>query len=329
MGLLHHSKSFHEVKLEWENLLNNNNMRDIPFFYFWEWKKIWWNIFKSEEKQLHFISNEKKSIIAPLIQQNELITFIGSMDLIDYQDFIYEKDFSVDYLRDLLDYCFYELNSKIIRLESILEGSPTLNAIRQLASNTRFCIEVSGEDVAPYINLSDSWDSYLAMLTKKNRHEIKRKMRRVEMEENVTTLEITKEKDVMSAAKDVIKLMKLDEKKEKFLTSEREAFFKEIIKFGSKKNLVRIIITKVGDDICSGSINFRNGYTNLLYNSGYNPQYKSLSIGLINHIRNIRMCINNGVRVFDFLRGNEDYKYRLGASDKSIHTIQISLTDQK
>ena len=36
------------------------------------------------------------------------------------------------------------------------------------------------------------------------------------------------------------------------------------------------------------------------------------------------MCIENGVKNFDFLRGGEEYKYRLGGSDKKIFTVKIT-----
>ena len=115
-----------------------------------------------------------------------------------------------------------------------------------------------------------------------------------------------------------------DEKKKIFFSSKREHFIRKTIEHITEKNLLRIIVTKVNNNISAGSINFNNGYSNLLYNSGYNFDYKFLSIGLINHIENIKMCIENGVKKFDFLRGGEEYKYRLGCSDKKIFTVIIT-----
>jgi hypothetical protein len=324
MNFINCCKSFDEVQSEWEYIFRNNHYQDNIFFNFFDLKKIWWQIFQNNNKQLFIVSNTEKSMIAPLIEENGLITFVGDKDLVDYQDFIFKEDVSFELLKDFFDYCFNNLNAKIIKFESIQETSPTLKIIKELQINSEFFIKISDEDVAPFINLPQSWEQFLFFLSKKNRHEIKRKLRRFENEDNTETLVISDKKDVIPVLNDLIELMKQDEKKRIFFTEERQFFFRKTVKLFSEKGLLKFIITKVDNIISAGSINFNNGYSNLLYNSGYNFDHKSLSIGLINHIENIKICIENGVKVFDFLRGGEDYKYRLGASDKKIYTIEIT-----
>ena len=297
MNFINYFESFEEIQSEWEYIFKNNHNRDNIFFNFFDLKKIWWEIFQNNKKRLFIVSNTEKSIIAPLIEENGLITFVGDKDLFDYQDFIFKGEVSFQFLKDFFGYCFNNLNAKIIKFESIQETSSTLKIIKELHINSEFFIKISDEDVAPFVNLPQSWEQFLFFLSKKNRHEIKRKLRRFENEANTETLVISDKKNVIAVLNDLIELMKQDEKKRIFFTEERQYFFRKIVELFSEKDLLRIVITKVDNVISAGSINFNNGYSNLLYNSGYNFDHKSLSIGLVNHIENIKVLLHQLVKV--------------------------------
>ena len=61
-----------------------------------------------------------------------------------------------------------------------------------------------------------------------------------------------------------------------------------------------------------------------MYNSGYNPEFSSLSVGLINKAFTIKESIENEMKVYNFLRGTERYKYHLGAQDKLVMDLSIT-----
>ena len=62
-----------------------------------------------------------------------------------------------------------------------------------------------------------------------------------------------------------------------------------------------------------------------LYNSGYDPEYGSLSVGLISKVMCIRDSIERGKRKFDFMKGDEPYKHRLGGREIPIYRCRIDL----
>ena len=62
-----------------------------------------------------------------------------------------------------------------------------------------------------------------------------------------------------------------------------------------------------------------------LYNSGYDPHYGSLSVGLLSKVLFIKDSIQKGRKKFDFLRGGEPYKYQLGGREVPIYSCQIML----
>jgi CelD/BcsL family acetyltransferase involved in cellulose biosynthesis len=72
-------------------------------------------------------------------------------------------------------------------------------------------------------------------------------------------------------------------------------------------------------------MNFDYGGHILVYNSGLLPEeYGHLSLGIVLLCYNIRHAIENKRKVFDFLRGNEVYKYRMGAKDNPVFMLRAA-----
>jgi hypothetical protein len=73
------------------------------------------------------------------------------------------------------------------------------------------------------------------------------------------------------------------------------------------------------------------GYLNLdyddqisVYNSGYDPEFREISPGWVLLAYLIKLANEKGYSNFDFLRGNEEYKYRFGAIDRRVLRAKVS-----
>ena len=108
------------------------------------------------------------------------------------------------------------------------------------------------------------------------------------------------------------------------MNENRKKFFKELILNLSKENKIIYSYLQVENKTVSSSISFYLSDTRYLYNSGFDPKYNYLSVGLLNHVFAIQRSISKRFKIFDFMRGNERYKYELGAIDKLIYSITIS-----
>jgi CelD/BcsL family acetyltransferase involved in cellulose biosynthesis len=61
------------------------------------------------------------------------------------------------------------------------------------------------------------------------------------------------------------------------------------------------------------------------YLGGFEPEHARLSLGTILTARAIRHAIEaDGAREFDFLRGDEPYKYTWGAQDRFNHRVSMT-----
>jgi CelD/BcsL family acetyltransferase involved in cellulose biosynthesis len=62
-----------------------------------------------------------------------------------------------------------------------------------------------------------------------------------------------------------------------------------------------------------------------IYNSGYDPNYVSLSAGLLSKVLAIKGSIEKGKKKFDFLKGEEMYKHHLGGKEVPLFRCQIAI----
>lgn len=63
-----------------------------------------------------------------------------------------------------------------------------------------------------------------------------------------------------------------------------------------------------------------------LYNSGFDPRFREMAPGVVLLSHCIRAAIERGDVEFDFLRGQERYKYDLGAHDRGVYRVRLDST---
>src|SRR5439155_11058164 len=87
------------------------------------------------------------------------------------------------------------------------------------------------EETCPAVALPDDWDSYLARLDKKHRHELRRKLRRAESAPVPLTWALhTGGPELAYALDDFIELHRLSgEAKSEFMTPEMARFFRSLL----------------------------------------------------------------------------------------------------
>jgi CelD/BcsL family acetyltransferase involved in cellulose biosynthesis len=178
-------------------------------------------------------------------------------------------------------------------------------------------------DVTVELDLPGTWEEYLQMLVSKQRHELKRKLRRLEEEGEIiyrTTAEAN--------AQDIDTFLRLfresRQDKAEFMTPARESFFRAATKTMSDRKILRLGLLEVSSRPAAATISFEYKNNVYLYNSGYDPQHAWLSVGVLSKALSIKDSIERGKKKYDFLKGDEEYKYHLGGHEMPIY--QCSLT---
>jgi len=173
--------------------------------------------------------------------------------------------------------------------------------------------------------LNGSFEEYLLRIDKKQRHEIRRKMRRAaESEQNVRFYIVDGTADIHSEINDFFDLMVQDPSKEKFLHPIMREQMTVTIQNAHAQGYLWLGILEISGVKVAASLNF--DYKNKLwgYNSGVGREHMELSPGwvLLGHV--IQWCCENGRYEFDFMRGDEEYKYRFGGVNRFVMRVRVS-----
>lgn len=206
-----------------------------------------------------------------------------------------------------------------VQYDYVREGGSTYDQLSTLKST-----QISQQEVSPVIVLPKTWEEYLSSLERTDRKELKRKWKRLEtVSHQFITTDISQ---VDNYFQTFIKLHKMsDPNKVQFMTEEMESFFKDLYKTKIPNWEQKLAILTINAAPAAVIFYFESSDSLLLYNSGYNPEQKYYSGGLLLVSFLIRQAIENKRKVFDFLRGNERYKYDLGGKDVNLYKFVCNI----
>jgi CelD/BcsL family acetyltransferase involved in cellulose biosynthesis len=212
----------------------------------------------------------------------------------------------------------------VIDLRRLRMNDPALPALESALDAER-----EQEDVCPVVTVRGStWDEYLATLDKKDRHEIRRKLRRAT---TIGDLSIEIGPPTPDAVGDFVRLHTLrfgerglfpanegGERSRRFINRLAELELAE--PGGGQLHVARV---HCGQKLIFTALAFDDGQTCYLYNAGMDPDAALASPGVTGFALYIRDRIEAGRTRFDFLRGNEKYKYEWGAIDEPVYRLLV------
>ena len=306
---------------QWHDLLGRREWNTL--FLTPEWQENWWGQFGDPGTELRLLSIGPEGDplgIAPLVLRGGTLSFLGDTDLFDYHDFIEAApEFHAALAKCLVDEPWLTMD-----LRSIPAFSRTVELLPEAFRAIGCTVTVEEEDVVPGLELPGSWDDYLAGLRGKDRHELRRKLRRLEGAGDVRVVDAQAER--LDADFDVFGDLMSESREEKrdFMLPEREAFFRRIVTWAQQEDYLRLSFLEVNGERVAATLSFDYDGRRLLYNSGYRLSHAALSVGLMLKALSIKDAIERGLTYFDFLRGPEPYKYHLGGRDVGLLRIVVS-----
>ena len=274
------------------------------------WHKTWFIIFGTGESLCIFYNRAAKSIV-PLAIRDGVAHFTGGEEISDYLDRIGPTE-STEADWSAVLHMLKARGATSLVLRNIPEGSNTVDFFR----NTPGAI-VATEDTTPRLHLPHSFDAYLETLSRKDRHELRRKVKRFESEHPEARFSVSETSDMDT----LLTLMKQNPDKQAFLTTPMEQFFRTLPETAGPT--LRQATLFDGNTAIATTLSFLVHSELMLYNSGYNPEVvgagwylktKLIAWGIVQHITTL-----------NFLQGSERYKYDLGAKDFPVYRIELAL----
>ena len=326
---------FSEIDADTWNDLLKQSVSNSPFLRH-EYQSVWWRHRGGGEwqnAQLVLVSatrGGKLAGIAPLFiaeyEGQRALMLNGSIEISDYLDLIVRPNDHADFISGLLDFLASQLAGSWRGLDwyNLPDSSPTLAALKAESAKRGWSHHEEMYRPTPRIPLSGDYEEYLSRLEKKQRHEVRRKVRRAEESGRGVRWFISDMQDPEAEIDALVKLMEDDQNKAGFLTDPMRAQVRAIIHAAHEGGWLWLAFLEVEGQRAAAALNFDYGNKLWGYNAGVNRAYMDLSPGWVLLSYVIQWCCEHGRSEFDFMRGHEEYKYRLGAVNQYVMRARIT-----
>ena len=320
---------------EWNGLLGSSATNVV--FLTWEWQSAWWKHMRPGEMfSLVYQDQVGKLVgIVPLFRVQDAhgagtLSIIGCEEVSDYLDFIIiAPEYEAEICADVLDLVLSTPGAEQDRIQlcNLPRESTAFRALAECARARGMTVECRVQDRCPVIELPASWEEYLETLDKKQRHELRRKIRRAESQAGTKcyAVDSAQEYDVAAQMEDFIELHRLSRpEKNVFMDEGMRRFFIEVAGVVAERDWLQLSFLEIDGKKAAALFSFSYNQSYQVYNSGYDPDlYGQFSPGIVLIAYCIQSAIGRGYRTFDFLRGEEEYKYRMGAKPTDVHELII------
>lgn len=263
----------------------------------------WWEHFGTGE--LHIVEDETAALAVERHRTGD-ISFVGDEDLTDYHAPLGERtgDLMGRYLATLPPDTAFRLDSLPAEAaDALAPGLPDSTTRRR-------------HEAAYRIALPKTFESWLGGLKKKERQELRRKHRRFTEGLGPPRL-LAGTGEPMDVFVDLHRRASGD--KGQFMTPERAEFFRDLAALPG----ARIDLVGGADEVpVAAAFGFQDETAYYLYNSAYDPGASEFSPGMAMLWLLIESAINARTTIFDFLKGDETYKLRLGAQPRPLYVLE-------
>jgi CelD/BcsL family acetyltransferase involved in cellulose biosynthesis len=206
-------------------------------------------------------------------------------------------------------------------------GTELAAAFGALEMAQGWTLNVEREDVCPVATLPVGGDieTYLGTLGKKERHEIRRKVRRARALGEVRLV------DSADPLADIGVFIDLHQRRwgdEGLFPPTRggdqsRVLIRRLFELFGDDGPLGLTMLWVGDRRIAAGLHFETGDELLYYNAGVDPAARELSPGVLMIYSYVQRAVERGIRRMDFLRGDEPYKYEWGAVDEPIQRVLV------
>lgn len=206
-----------------------------------------------------------------------------------------------------------------VHLAQVAAGSPLVSLA--LAAGWK----VQDAETCPVLDLPESYDAYVRGLGKNMREQIKRYPKRLEKQFKVQYELASTPQQVDVAMADLFRLhgKRWRERGQTGVLGlpGRRRFHRDVAQGFLKRDWLRLWTLRLDGEAACVLLNYAQGGKYWFFIGGFEPDLMRWSVGTCLFARVFETAIGEGATAFDFLRGEEEYKYRYGATDRHYKTL--------
>jgi CelD/BcsL family acetyltransferase involved in cellulose biosynthesis len=309
----------------WGELHRGTRLRS-PFLGF-VWQREWARAFLGARRlEIRTVKDGEGRLVAllPLYEAEPgLFRLVGGVDVSDYLDLLAlagrEEEAWLALLQSRGD------SAAVWDLHAVSAASATVTAVPALTAAYGLAAVVAIEDRCPILALPGSWDAYLEGLSSRHRHELLRKIRRLRREAPEAHVDCARRPDeIETRFGDFLDLHRRSRTgKARFMDTRMEAFFRRAVLALASDGGARLWFLDTASGPIASFVCLEWDGAVGLYNSGFHPDHAALAPGLVLLAHLIEDAIGRGKQRFDFLRGEERYKYEFGPVPEAVYAVRI------
>jgi CelD/BcsL family acetyltransferase involved in cellulose biosynthesis len=332
---------------EWNGLLKNS-ITNVPFLRY-EYLRAWWQTRGGGEwPQAELLvvlahSGSRLAGVAPLFAAlnrsgKPSLQLLGSLEISDYLDVIASTAELPRFLAGLLDFLSFSGPAglsvpapeaqtqpwQVLDWQNLPETSPTLPTLKSEAEKRGWNYTQAQTYHAPSIPLKGDFEAYLAGIDKKQRHEIRRKMRRLNESGSQVRWYIAADGATLEAEVEAfMAMMEQEPDKKSFLTAAMRRQMLLACRAAFENGWLQLAFLEIDGQKAASYLNFDYLDRIWVYNSGIDRRFQDASPGWVLLGYLLEWANDNKRLEFDFMRGNEDYKYRFGGVDHFVVRAEV------
>lgn len=287
--------------------------------------KLYWEEFGAGDLAIADVrGGAARSAVAAFEIADGLLSFLGGTEVTDYMGPVGIPEARATAAKELVTAVEARDDWTRGELRGLLEDGEWLPALEAAAQDAGLVARREPDGVAPFLELPETHDSYLASLRSKQRHELRRKERRLRAALPTARL-VHATPETLDA--DMDRFIDLHSRsrgaKGRFMVPGMALFFCRLADELLADGTFVLSFLEADGEKLAGTIGFRDGAGFRLYNSAYDHDRRDLAPGMVLVNELVRWAIEEGRSGFDFLTGDLAYKYRFGARPRRVARLVL------
>jgi CelD/BcsL family acetyltransferase involved in cellulose biosynthesis len=291
------------------------------------WLQVWWTTLGSGGNPCLLSVGHGDDLVgmAPLLVDGERARLMGDRNVCDYLDFIVAPGREEGFFRTLLEH-LRGAGVALLDLGPVRVDSSVMTGLVPVARELGYEVTAHPEEVSLEMPLPATWDAFLLTLSGKERHEIRRKLRRLAEAGTLRYRVVEGRNEVDRDMETFLTLFAMNRTdKAVFMTGRMASFFRSLGRAMAAEGIMRLFFLHIDGIAAATVMCFDYNSKVFLYNNAYDDQFRALSVGLLCKVFSIRDSIERGRSTYDFLKGGEAYKFRLGGTPVRLYRCGVAL----
>lgn len=326
---------FFSLRDSWNELLQSSPSSGV--FLTHEWLSSWWRHL-AEDRRLSIIvarENGRLAGVLPLAERRaqysrmmpRVLEFLGSGQIgSDYLDAIIAAGREGDVTAAFAQYC--HARGLMLQLSQLRAGNCAASLLSESLAARGWTTASTKLNICPYIDLTGTtWEKYLAELGPNIRKNLTRYLRILPKHFSMQVDCVQSPSDATAALETV---MALHRKRweaagtsEAFQTPAVVKFHQEFARLAAERGWLRILVLRLNGRAVASLYGLRYGPTFYFYQSGFDPEFRKQSVGVATMGLAIKTAIEEGALEYDFLHGNEEYKFHWASATRDLGRVEL------